>query len=55
MIFKSIAAIAIVLMLCLADVGQTKNFTPVEGATLKAKIESAIINGKSVHHSCGRK
>jgi HEAT repeat protein len=47
MIFKSIAAIAIVLMLSLADVGQTKNFTPVEGATLKAKIESAIINGRA--------
>jgi HEAT repeat protein len=47
MIFKSIATIAIVLTLCLAGAGQTKNFTPVEGATLKAKIESAIGNGKA--------
>ena len=27
--------------------GQTKSFTPVEGANLKAKIESAIVNGKA--------
>ena len=47
MIFKTISAIAIFLMLCVASVGQNKNFTPVEGATLKAKIDSAIVNGKA--------
>ena len=47
MILKSIKAIAIVLSLCVAGVGQTKNFTPVEGATLKARVDSAIINGKA--------
>src|ERR1043166_4818574 len=44
---KSISVIALVLVLCLASLGQTKNFTPVEGANLKAKIESAIISGKA--------
>ncbi len=47
MIFKTISASAIFLMLCVASVGQNKNFTPVEGATLKAKIDSAIVNGKA--------
>jgi hypothetical protein len=47
MIFKSIQAIAIVLVLSVASSAQTKTFTPVEGATLKAKIDSAIITGKA--------
>ena len=47
MIFKSISALAVVVMLCVAGVGQTKNFTPVDGATLKAKIDSAISSGKA--------
>jgi len=47
MSLKTISAIAIVLILCAASVAQTKNFTPVDGATLKAKIDSAIINGKA--------
>ena len=47
MIFKSISAITIVLVLCFAAAGQTKNFTPVDGATLKARIDSAIISGKA--------
>jgi HEAT repeat protein len=33
--------------LCFAAAGQTKSFIPVDGATLKAKIDSAIINGKA--------
>ena len=47
MIFKSISAISIVVLLCLVGVGQTKNFTPVDGANLKAKIDTATINGKA--------
>src|SRR5215216_509567 len=42
-----ISVIAIVLGLCVTVVGQTKSFKPVEGANLKAKIESAIIAGKA--------
>jgi HEAT repeats len=42
-----ISAIAIVLILCGVVVGQTKSFKPVEGANLKAKIDSAIIAGKA--------
>jgi hypothetical protein len=38
---------AIVLVLCGVAVGQTRSFTPVEGANLKAKIENAIIAGKA--------
>jgi HEAT repeat protein len=44
---KSILAIAIGLLLCVAVVGQTKNFTPVDGATLKAKLDNAITSGKA--------
>ena len=44
---KIISAITIGLVLCVAAVAQTKNFTPVDGATLKAKIDSAIITGKA--------
>ena len=47
MILKSIEAIAIVLILCVAILSQTKTFTPVEGASLKAKVESAVIIGKA--------
>jgi HEAT repeat protein len=44
---KYISTIAIGLVLCVAAVGQNKSFTPVEGATLKARIDSAIISGKA--------
>ena len=47
MIGRNIISAAIVLVLGAAALGQTKNFTPVEGANLKAKIESAIITGKA--------
>jgi HEAT repeat protein len=40
--------VAAVLALCgAAAVGQTKNFTPVEGANLKAKIDSAVVAGRA--------
>jgi len=42
-----LSVIAVVLVLCGVVFGQTKGFTPVEGANLKAKIESAIVNGKA--------
>jgi hypothetical protein len=39
---------ALVSALCAAiAVGQTKNFTPVEGANLKAKIDAAIVAGRA--------
>ena len=44
MILRAIAAI---LILCGAVLGQTKSFIPVEGATLKAKLDSAIVAGKA--------
>ncbi|HEX2269882.1 MAG TPA: hypothetical protein VHH35_10115, partial [Pyrinomonadaceae bacterium] len=40
-------SIALVLALCGVALSQTKNFTPVEGANLKAKIDSAIVAGKA--------
>jgi len=45
--FRSISAKAIVLVLCGVALGQTRSFTPVEGANLKAKIDSAISAGKA--------
>jgi len=47
MILRNISALAIVLVLCGAGLGQTKSFTPVDGANLKAKIDNAIIAGKA--------
>jgi len=44
---KYISTIAIGLVLSVAAVGQNKSFTPVDGATLKARIDSAIITGKA--------
>ena len=42
-------AFAVTLMLAIAGsaAAQTKNFTPVEGASLKAKIDKAIVQGKA--------
>lgn len=45
--FRSISAKAILLVLCGVVLGQTRSFTPVEGANLKAKIDNAIIAGKA--------
>src|SRR6185369_4487122 len=47
MIRRNIISAAIVLLSGVVALGQTKNFTPVDGANLKAKIESAIIAGKA--------
>lgn len=47
MISRNISAIAIVLVLYGVVLGQAKSFTPVDGANLKAKIDSAIISGKA--------
>lgn len=40
-------SILIGLALCAAVVAQTKSFTPVDGANLKARIDSAIVSGKA--------
>ncbi|HET6976701.1 MAG TPA: HEAT repeat domain-containing protein [Pyrinomonadaceae bacterium] len=47
MIRRNIISAAIVLVVSAVVLGQTKNFTPVDGANLKARIESAIIAGKA--------
>ena len=47
MILRKITATAIALVLCGIALGQTKNFIPIEGANLKAKIDSAITAGKA--------
>src|ERR1041385_7502427 len=39
--------LALILCLCAVAVGQQKNFIPVDGANLKAKIEGAITAGKA--------
>jgi HEAT repeat protein len=46
--FTQIALVALCsIALCGVAVGQTKNFTPVEGANLKAKLDAAIVSGKA--------
>ena len=47
MIVRINISAAILLALCTVALGQTKSFTPVDGANLKAKIDSAIIAGKA--------
>ena len=47
MIRRNIISMAVVLTLGAVALGQTKSFTPVDGANLKAKIDSAIITGKA--------
>jgi HEAT repeat protein len=48
MIRGNITAAIVVLVLCaVVALGQTRSFTPVDGANLKAKIDSAIIAGKA--------
>jgi HEAT repeat protein len=47
MIRRNIISVVIVLALSVVALGQTRNFTPVDGANLKAKIDGAIIAGKA--------
>jgi HEAT repeat protein len=47
MIRVNIKTIATVLGLCAVAFGQGKNFTPVDGPTLKAKIDAAVVAGKA--------
>lgn len=48
MILRKIKAISIALILCGVAMGQQpKSFIPVEGATLKAKLDAAIVAGKA--------
>jgi hypothetical protein len=44
---KNISVIGVVLGLCVVVFGQQKNFTPVDGANLKAKMDAAIVAGKA--------
>ncbi len=44
---RIVKATSIALVLCCAVMGQTRSFIPVEGATLKAKFDSAIVAGKA--------
>jgi HEAT repeat protein len=42
------------LVLCTVIVGQSKSFIPVEGANLRAKLDSAIVAGKAANTPAGR-
>src|SRR5215207_7596390 len=44
---KKLSITAIVLVVCGVALGQTRSFTPVEGANLKAKLDGAIVAGKA--------
>src|SRR5207237_4794935 len=44
---KIFFAIAVALTIVTATTAQTTNFTPVEGASLKAKIDNAVVKGKA--------
>ena len=51
---KSSITVALVLLLCGVAFGQTKNFTPVDGANLKAKIDAAVVAGNAANPPGGR-
>jgi HEAT repeat protein len=42
------------LVLCTVIVGQNKSFIPVDGANLKARLDSAIVAGKAANTPAGR-
>ena len=44
---RTILATVIILAGLVAVAGQTKNFTPVDGASLKARIDNAITQGRA--------
>ncbi len=44
---RLLSATATVFFLCAIVLAQTKNFTPVEGASLKAKIDNAVVTGRA--------
>jgi hypothetical protein len=44
---KATNVLLVILGLCVVGLGQTKSFIPVEGASLKAKIDGAIVAGKA--------
>ncbi|HSQ24941.1 MAG TPA: HEAT repeat domain-containing protein [Pyrinomonadaceae bacterium] len=44
---KIVFAVVFILSVVAAAVAQTKSFTPVEGANLKAKIDNAVAQGRS--------
>src|SRR5438045_8027256 len=44
---RILAAITFALTIATITTAQTKSFTPVEGANLKAKIDNAIVQGKA--------
>jgi HEAT repeat protein len=51
---KRHVSLILVLGLCVVVLGQTKSFTPVDGANLKAKIDGAIVAGKAANATSGR-
>jgi len=49
--FRSVLITALLLASLIFASGQSKTFTPVEGANLKAKIDNAVLQGRSNAHS----
>jgi hypothetical protein len=45
--FRTVLIIAILLVWLTGVAGQTRTFTPVEGANLKAKIDNAVVQGRN--------
>ena len=54
MTLRNISAAALVLVLCGVAFGQTKSFTPVDGATLKARVDAAVVAGNAANPAGGR-
>ena len=44
---RILCAISFAVAIAATAAAQTKNFTPVEGASLKAKIDNAVVKGKA--------
>ncbi|HXI62169.1 MAG TPA: hypothetical protein VNF70_05640, partial [Pyrinomonadaceae bacterium] len=49
-----ILTVAIALTLAISAAGQTKNFIPVDGASLKVKIDNAVTQGRAAGAPGGR-
>ena len=54
MFSRNISAALIVLVFSVATIAQNRNFNPVDGANLKAKIDGAVVAGKAANPPGGR-
>lgn len=51
---RKLSLAAFLMVVSVAALGQNRNFTPVDGANLRAKIDGAVVAGKAANPAVGR-